>query len=96
MSAFADDRVARGLLGAAFGASALLVVVALWSVAGDAPEHWARARWTLGPLLACLVAAGACLGGAWIRRADRSRWLPLLGGALTACTAIAASLSGRL
>lgn len=96
MSALAGDRAARLLLGATFAAAALLVLVALWSVSGDAPAHWARARWTVGPLALCAVCIALALRGAWRRRQAAALWVPLVGAALTALAAVAATLSGRL
>lgn len=96
MSALAADRGARILLTAAFAAAALLSLVSLWSSSGDAPEHWARARWTLGPLVLGVVAAVACVVGAWRRRAVPAAWVPLAGGALTAAAAVVASATGLL
>jgi len=95
MSTFARDRHARLLLGSAFVAAALLVLTSLWSSSAAAPEHWARARWSLLPLALCIVAAAACGHGAWRRRAERSLWLPLVGAAATALAAAAASLLGK-
>ena len=96
MSALGGDRVVRGLLALAFVSAATLTIFALWRGAGEAPEHWARARWTLLPLTACLGAAAACAFAAWRRRADAARWMPLAGGALTCTAAMIAVLSGAL
>jgi hypothetical protein len=96
MSTLGRDRGARWSIGAAFALAAVLVVTTIWSTSGDAPAHWARARFTLIPLLACAVAALLCARGAWLRRGERASWIPLAGAAATALAAIAASLSGRL
>jgi hypothetical protein len=96
MSALARDRRARLLLGAAFASAALLVLVSLWSSDAAAPELWARARWTLLPLVLCLIAAAGCLLAAWRRRVERALWVPLCGAATTALAAVAASLLGKL
>lgn len=96
MSTLGRDRPARLMLGAAFAAAALLVLVALWSSSGDAPEHWARARYTVPPLVLCLAAAAACARGAWTRRTSPALWVPLAGGAATALAAVAAALAGKL
>lgn len=96
MSTLGQDRPARLMLGAAFAAAALLVGVVLWSVSGDAPEHWARARYTVPPLIVCTLAAVVCARGAWARRASPALWVPLAGGATTALAAVVASLTGRL
>ena len=96
MSALGSDRPARLMLGAAFAAAALLVGVALWSASGDAPEHWARARFTIAPLVLCLAAAAVCAHGAWARRDSPALWVPLAGGAATALAAVAAAFAGTL
>lgn len=95
MSALAHDRQFLVMLGAAFGTAALLVLVSAWSTAGDGIEHWARARWTLAPLVLCLAAALACGWGAWRRRTVPAAWVPLAGGVATAVAAVVASLTGR-
>jgi multisubunit Na+/H+ antiporter MnhE subunit len=96
MSALGQDRPARLMLGASFGAAALLVLVALWSASGDAPEHWARALHTIAPMAACVAAAAVSVRGAWRRRAEPALWVPLAGGAATALAAVAAALAGRV